>query len=91
MVRFDSLFRLDNKKDDVIILIMQRVHVDDLVAHVMEKEPWEHLRLPAIAEEDECYVLSNGRKVGRREGEPLHREREPLKVLKQLRASMSSF
>lgn len=83
--------RLDNKKDDVIILIMQRVHVDDLVAHVLEKEHWEHLRLPAIAEEDESYVLSNGRKVGRRAGEPLHREREPLKVLKQLRASMSSY
>ncbi|MBY0558562.1 phage terminase large subunit [Hyphomicrobium sp.] len=83
--------RLDNKKDDVIILIMQRVHVDDLVAHVMEKEHWEHLRLSAIAEEDESYVLSDGRMVGRREGEPLHPEREPLKVLKQLRASMSSF
>ncbi|CAA2142219.1 phage terminase large subunit [Hyphomicrobium sp. ghe19] len=83
--------RLDNKKDDVIILIMQRVHVDDLVAHVMEKEPWEHLRLPAIAEEDESYVLLDGRKVGRREGEPLHPEREPLKVLRQLRASMSSY
>jgi hypothetical protein len=83
--------RLYNKKDDVIILIMQRVHEDDLVAHVLEKEHWEHLRLPAIAEDDEGYVLSNGRKVGRREGEPLHREREPLKVLKQLRASTTSY
>jgi predicted phage terminase large subunit-like protein len=83
--------RLDNKKNDVIILIMQRVHVDDLVAHVMEKEEWEYLRLPAIAEDDENYKLSDGQIVGRGFGEPLHPEREPLKVLKRLRASMTSF
>ncbi|MFT3731773.1 MAG: phage terminase large subunit [Hyphomicrobium sp.] len=83
--------RLDNKKDDVIIVIMQRVHVDDLVAHIMEKEEWEYLKLPAIAEEDEAYELSNGRVVGRSAGEALHAEREPLKVLKRTRSSMSSF
>ena len=35
--------RLDNKATDVIIVVMQRLHVDDLVAHVLEKEPWVHL------------------------------------------------
>ncbi|MBS0232298.1 MAG: phage terminase large subunit [Proteobacteria bacterium] len=83
--------RLDNKKEDVIVLIMQRVHVDDLVAHVMEKEEWEYLRLPAIAEEDEKYELSDGSIVGRRAGETLHPEREPSGVLERLRASMTSF
>jgi predicted phage terminase large subunit-like protein len=83
--------RLDNKKDDVIILIMQRVHVDDLVAHVQEKEDWEVLRLPAIAESDERHVLSDGRKVGRRSGTALHPSHEPLEVLDKIRRSMSSF
>jgi predicted phage terminase large subunit-like protein len=82
--------RLDNKKDDVIILIMQRLHVDDLVAHVMEKAHWEHLRLRLVAVDDERYVLSSGRKVGRGEGEPLNQEREPPSVVKRLRATMSS-
>ena len=41
--------RLENKKDDVIIVIMQRLHVDDFVAHILEKEEWVHLDLPAVA------------------------------------------
>ena len=41
--------RLDDKRNDVIIIIMQRVHADDLVSHVLEKEDWVHLNLPAIA------------------------------------------
>ena len=43
--------RLDSKKDDVIIILMQRVHVDDLVGHILEKDAgWVHLDLPAIAD-----------------------------------------
>ena len=53
--------RLDNKKDDVIILVMQRLHEDDLVAHVLEKDKWAHLNLPAIAPVDqELRVVSGG-------------------------------
>ncbi len=37
--------RLDNKAENAIILVMQRVHVDDLVAHVKDKEHWGHLNL----------------------------------------------
>ena len=45
--------RLDNKKSDVIILIMQRLHMDDMIGHVLKKEKWVHLNLPAIARVDE--------------------------------------
>ena len=51
---------------------MQRVHVDDLVAHVLEKGEWDVLDLPAIADKNEAFVLLNGEVVGRRAGEPLH-------------------
>ncbi|MDO8432186.1 MAG: hypothetical protein Q7S58_07215, partial [Candidatus Binatus sp.] len=39
---FDSTLysRLDSKRDDVIILIMQRLHLDDLAGYVMAREPW---------------------------------------------------
>ena len=30
--------RLDSKKDDVIVIVMQRVHVDDLVGHVLGRQ-----------------------------------------------------
>src|SRR5579864_9508878 len=44
--------RLNDKRSGVIIIIMQRLHEDDLVGHVLEQEEWRLLRLPAIAERD---------------------------------------
>ena len=64
--------RLNNKKDGVIIVVMQRLHVDDLTGHLLKKGGWTHLRFPAIAMEDESHVLSDGRKVGRAKREALH-------------------
>jgi len=83
--------RLDNKSEDVIILIMQRLHVDDLVAHVLEKEDWVHLNLPAIAKIDETFALTNGRIISRSVGDILHPEREPEAVLKDIKASIGTM
>ena len=45
--------RLNDKANGCIIIIMQRLHQDDLVGHVLEQEDWEVLSFPAIAEQDE--------------------------------------
>jgi predicted phage terminase large subunit-like protein len=83
--------RLDCKTEDAIVLIMQRLHVDDLVGHVLEKdEPWIHLNLPAIAEADEEIPLGGGGFHRRKVGELLHPEREPREVLEELKAAMGS-
>jgi predicted phage terminase large subunit-like protein len=82
--------RLDNKKDDVIIVIMQRLHVDDFVAHILEKEEWVHLDLPAIAPVPQEIPVGPGDLYSRQKGDLLHTEREPLSVLEQLKASMGS-
>jgi predicted phage terminase large subunit-like protein len=90
---FDStlISRLDCKTEDVIVLIMQRLHVEDLVGHVLEKgEGWTHLNLPAIAEEDEEIPLGGGRFHHRKVDELLHREREPLEELQKIKAEMGS-
>src|SRR5690606_25937632 len=42
--------RLNDKQTGAIVLIMQRLHLDDLVGHVREKEDWEVVNLPAIAQ-----------------------------------------
>ena len=81
--------RLNDKKNGCIILVMQRVHDDDLVGHLLEQEDWVHLNLPAIAEEDEEHIIHpfTGEKVvfKRAEGEALHPEREPIEKLNYLR------
>lgn len=90
---FDStvLSRLDNKRNDAIVIVMQRVHVDDLVAHVQEKGRWEVLSLPAIADVNETFTLLDGRTVGRKIGALLHPEREPMATLNEWRAGMGTF
>ena len=84
--------RLDSKKDDVIIIVMQRVHVDDLVGHVLEKDAgWVHLDLPAIADADQAVPSGPGEVHHRRAGEILHPDREPLEVLEQIKAEMGTL
>ena len=47
--RNNVVTRLDNKESDVIILIQQRLHENDLAGHLLETgEEWQHLNLPAI-------------------------------------------
>ena len=82
--------RLDSKRDDAIILIMQRLHVDDLVGHVLEKEAWTHLNLPAIAEEPQSVPIADGTVHRRAVGDVLHPEREPRVVLEALKVTMGS-
>jgi hypothetical protein len=51
LVRPGASSRLNNKASDAIILVQQRLHLDDLAGHVEGLEDWVTLRLPAIAEE----------------------------------------
>jgi len=47
--------RLNNQETGAIVIVMQRLHANDLVAHVQEHEHWDVVALPAIAELDEIY------------------------------------
>ena len=88
------LSRLNDKTKGVIIIIMQRLHQDDLVGHVLGQEDWEVVRFPAIAEEDERHLIESV--LGdswflRTEGPVLHAEREPLETLMRMRESMGEY
>src|SRR6266403_1256546 len=49
--------RLNDKRSGAIVIIMQRLHEDDLVGHVLAQEQWEILSFPAIAEKDEVHRI----------------------------------
>ena len=89
---FDNVLysRLDNKARDVIVIVMQRLHVDDLVGHVMSKEDWTVLDIPAIAEQNQRYQLSADRAQLRQAGAVLHPEREPREALDKLRSNLGT-
>ena len=40
--------RLNDRQSGAIVLIMHRLHEDDLAGHVLTQEDWEVVRLPAI-------------------------------------------
>src|SRR5262249_27818952 len=54
------LSRLDDKVHGAIVLVMQRLHLDDLAGHLLERGGFEHLCLPAIAESRQSIQLGNG-------------------------------
>jgi predicted phage terminase large subunit-like protein len=86
--------RLNDKQQGAIVLIMHRLHEDDLVGHVLGQEDWEVVCLPAIAEEDETIVVDSrlGRRwFQRRRGEALHPERESVAMLEQIRRTIGEY
>lgn len=89
---YDStlLTRLNDKQSGVIIILMQRVHEDDLVGHLLDQPGWSVLNLPAIAELTETIPLPGGREYVRKPGDVLHAAREPIKVLQDLREQMGN-
>jgi predicted phage terminase large subunit-like protein len=87
------LSRLNDQQTGAIIIVMQRLHEDDFVGHVMSLDDWEVLSFPAIAQVDEIHGVQTpyGRYTHvRRAGEALHPAREPLVALKALRRGMGA-
>lgn len=82
--------RLNDKSTGAIILVMQRLHEDDLAGYFLERGGWEHLNLPAIAEEEQRLLLLGDRIHERRVGDILHPARESLEVLDGIRRDVGS-
>ena len=85
----NSLYsRLNDKENGAIIVVMQRLHEDDLVGHLLEKGGWEVVSFPAIADADESFRIESpygAREYQRRKCDALHPERESTETLALLR------
>jgi predicted phage terminase large subunit-like protein len=90
---FDSTLqsRLDNKPQGAVILVMQRLHEDDLVGQLLEKGDWHHLKIPATAECDELVKVGPGRTYRRKIGTVIDPRREPMEVLEGLKKTMGAL
>ena len=86
--RSTLLSRADDKTAARIVLVMQRVHQDDLAGYLQEQGGFEVLNLPAIAQREETFFLGDGRTYTRQKGELLHPEHEPPHVLAELNREM---
>jgi len=89
--------RLNDKRNDAIICVIQPLHVDDLAAHLIETGEWTHLNLPAIAPQDQMIDLGvawgdDGPRHSRldwKEGDLLHPTFLTQAVLDREKANMS--
>ena len=79
------LSRLDNKQTGVIIVVMQRVHADDLSGFLAgSSDEWTVLSLPAIAEVPERIQIGPDRFYERGIGEALHPAYDLIETLQDL-------
>lgn len=75
------LSRLDDKKRSVLILVMQRLHVNDLSGYAEDGGGFHKLSLPAIAVKEETIPTGLNMWHLREAGTALHEEREDLETL----------
>jgi predicted phage terminase large subunit-like protein len=83
--------RLNDKENGPIVVVMQRLHEDDLAGHLIGQGGWQHLDLPAIAVEDSAIPIGPGKLITRRRGEILHAERESQEVLDRIKVEIGSL
>jgi predicted phage terminase large subunit-like protein len=85
--------RLNDKGRGAIVIVMQRLHADDLVGHVIKKDDWDVVTIPAIETEARGYRIGPAPEdVHLRErGEILHPERESSVELERARRILGSM
>ena len=82
--------RLDNKAQDAMMVIMQRLHVDDLAGRLIDHGGWDELVIPAIAETRQELRIWDDRIFVREPGDVLDPQREPCETLDALRRDLGS-
>jgi predicted phage terminase large subunit-like protein len=87
----DLITRLNDKGQGAIVVIMPRLHEDDLAGQLLRQGKWCHLDFPAIAVEDSEIPITREKVFSRRCGDVLHPTRESREVLDGLREEMGSL
>jgi hypothetical protein len=88
------LSRLNNKRTGCIIIVMQRLHQDDLVDHVLTQDDCTVLSFPAIAEAPErvpFWTPYGTRVFVRQPSEALHPERESVQDYEAMRRRIGPY
>jgi len=83
---FEQTFvtRLNNTAKGAIILVMQRLHEEDLTGHLLDNSnDWQLLKIPAIAIKNYEYKINNY-EYQYVEGDVLHKKRNQYEELKKL-------
>lgn len=83
--------RLNDPKNDVMIVVMQRLHEDDISGMLLAQGGYEHLCLPAINDSRKTISIGKDKIKVWEEGELLQPERLSQEVLDLKKIEMGSF
>ena len=92
--------RLNDRKKGVIVLVMHRLHLEDLTGHLLCKPRniWHHVRLPIIAEDKEIIYSVNNHIpeheqeiYSRKEGQLLYSLTEGKEEIEMIKAELGSY
>jgi predicted phage terminase large subunit-like protein len=89
---FDQAYstRLNDKKNGVMVLVMQRLHQNDLTGHLLEKGGWEHLVIPKVAEKRTIIDFGRVKRV-LEPGDVLHPARQSADDIEREKQAMGSY
>lgn len=87
--RNTALSRLDDPTQSLIVVTMQRLHVDDLSGILIE-QGWPSLAIPAIATEPADYIVDRGETYHRPVGQLLQPNRDSAEAMEELRQQVGS-
>lgn len=86
--------RLNDKKRDPLVVIMQRLHTRDLTGHLLAKKDHGYTHLCLEAESEKRKVITfpiSKKKVERKIGDILWPEREPKDVLEATKVALGTY
>ena len=88
--RNTAFSRLDDPAKGLIVIVMQRLHVDDLSGILIE-QGWPNLVLPAIAVETADYLIGEDDFYHRPAGELLQPKRDSLEAIEESKRQVGSY
>lgn len=84
--------RLNDRRNGKIVIVMQRLHINDLTGHLLEKSgnSWEVLSIPLIAEKNTVYEFNEKIYKILSKDEILHKSRNTIEDVKKLKNDLGS-
>lgn len=86
------LTRLNDKNNGKIVLVMQRLHTEDLSGYLLKNTAnvWEILKIPAIADKEYSYNLFHSC-ITIKPGDMLHKNRDKFKNLQIIQNELGTY
>lgn len=84
-----AMTRLNDPRGSKVIVVMQRLHVDDLAGYLIDRG-WRSLVLPAVATRTQRFTLWGGKRYRRLVGDLLQTKRDSRKALDEIKQNHGS-